>query len=135
MRTVIDGDTVVLDTGHTVRLLLVDTPETTGPDDDCYGSEAARFAAALVGGLEVALEYDEASCTDRYGRTLAFVATPAGELNSRLVREGYACHLFVPPAGAARAEEFATYEAMARMERVGMWRQCTRVRCDGCFIP
>ena len=72
---VIDGDTIALadDAGTHLRLLLVDTPEITKGKNDCYGHEAAAFTTAFVTGKTLDLSYDENSCTDRYGRTLAYV--------------------------------------------------------------
>jgi micrococcal nuclease len=51
------------------------------------------------------------------------------ELNTELVRGGYACALAVGTAGRSRAEEFATYEAEARTARLGMWGACQQVPC------
>lgn len=127
---VVDGDTVELVGGTRVRLLLVDTPETTQGHNDCYGQEAKAFTLERVGGKEVTLKYDEASCTDRYGRTLAYVSVGGVELNTELAQRGLACFLFIKPGGAAREEEFATYEAEARTNRTGMWGQCTSIPCS-----
>jgi endonuclease YncB( thermonuclease family) len=85
---------------------------------------------ALTDSNERLILRHEASCVDRFGRTLAYVATSAGELNTGLVREGYACERFIPPAGSSRAEEFATYDAEARPSRVGMWGTCASIPCD-----
>ena len=66
---VVDGDTIVLESGERIRYLLVDTPESTGGKDDCYGREARTFNAQLVQGKEVTLTYGEeigrASCRER----------------------------------------------------------------------
>src|SRR5262245_66537805 len=70
---VVDGDTLTLAEGPTVRLLLVDAPESTGGQRECYGPEASAALRALAEGQPVALTYDEA-CADRYGRLLAYVA-------------------------------------------------------------
>jgi micrococcal nuclease len=126
---VIDGDTIDLESGVKVRLLLVDTPEITKGKNDCYGHEAAAVTSARVSGKTVELAYDEASCTDRYGRTLAYVKADGVELNRELITQGYACFLYVAPGGGARQDEFATYEAEARTNRVGMWGSCTVIPC------
>ncbi|MET0401868.1 MAG: thermonuclease family protein [Cystobacter sp.] len=126
---VVDGDTVVLQSGERVRYLLVDTPESTGGKKDCFGAEARDFNRALVEGRVVRLTYAEA-CTDRYGRLLAYVSVDGHEVNSQLVQEGYACTLYVPPAGGARRSEFQALESAARRARRGLWGQCSRVTCD-----
>jgi micrococcal nuclease len=125
----VDGDTVVLQSGERVRYLLVDTPESTGGKHDCFGAESRDFNRSLVEGRVVRLTYGEA-CTDRYGRLLAYVSVDGREVNSVLAQEGYACVLYVPPAGGSRRSEFQALESAARRARRGMWGQCTQVACD-----
>ncbi len=130
VESVIDGDTIVLAGGTKIRLLLVDTPEITKGKNDCYGHEASTFTTNLVAGKTVELSYDEASCTDRYGRTLAYVKSGGVELNTELAKQGFACFLYVKPGGEARQDEFATYESEAKTNRVGMWGTCTVIPCS-----
>lgn len=127
---VIDGDTLVLLDGTKIRLLLVDTPEITKGKNDCYGQEAATFTTNFVSGKTLQLSYDEGSCTDRYGRTLAYVKVDGAELNTQLAQQGYACFLYVKPGGEARQDEFATYEAEAKTNRTGMWGSCSVIPCS-----
>lgn len=127
---VVDGDTIDLVGGTRVRLLLVDTPETTGGKNDCYGQEAKAFTVSQLAGKTVELTYDEASCTDRYGRTLAWVKVDGVELNAELAKRGLACFLYIAPGGSARSTEFEGYEAEARTNRVGMWGACTDIPCS-----
>jgi micrococcal nuclease len=126
----IDGDTIDLTTGERIRYLLVDTPESTGGATDCYGANARQLNADLVTGKTVELAYDEAECTDRFGRLLAYVTVDGVEVNRLLVERGYACALYIPPAGEARHTEFENLEAVARQNGVGMWSACTVVTCD-----
>ena len=84
---VVDGDTVVLQSGERVRYLLVDTPETTNGKHECFGAECRDFNRSLVEGRNVRLEYGEA-CTDRYGRLLAYVTVDGREVNSLLAKAG-----------------------------------------------
>ena len=125
---VVDGDTVVLRSGERVRYLLVDTPESTGGQSECFGAEARDFNRSLVEGRGVRLSYGEA-CTDRYGRLLAYVSVEGREVNTRLAQEGYACVLYVPPAGGARRVEFEALESAARRARRGLWGRCAAVPC------
>lgn len=127
---VVDGDTFDLTDGTRVRLLLVDTPETTGGKNDCYGQEATAYTRGLIDGQTVQLSYDEAACKDRYGRTLAYVKAGATELNSELVKQGLACSLYIAPGGQSRAVEFDTLESEAKTNRTGMWGACTVIPCD-----
>ncbi|RKH38648.1 hypothetical protein D7V93_40970, partial [Corallococcus llansteffanensis] len=120
---VIDGDTVVLQDGERIRYLLADAPETTRGHHDCFGEEAAAFNRSLVEGRTVRLRDGEA-CTDRFGRRLAYVSVEGHDVNALLVERGYACTLFVSPAGGSRRGEFEALEVEARRARRGLWGRC-----------
>lgn len=126
----IDGDTIELTTGERIRYLLVDTPESVNGATDCYGENAHQLNSDLVAGKTVELTYDEAGCTDRFDRLLAYVAVDGVEVNRLLVERGYACALYIPPAGTDRHVEFENLEAAARAAGRGMWSACTVVTCD-----
>ena len=67
---VIDGDTFKMNTGDSIRLLCVNTPEKDEEDH----KRATKFLESLVLYKEVRLEQGETlNKTDKYGRTLAFV--------------------------------------------------------------
>lgn len=127
--SVIDGDTVVLTGGEKVRYLMIDTPEITNGKRDCFGADARAYNEELVLGQEIALTYD-AECTDRYGRLLAHVEAPDGEVNKLMVERGYACVLVVPPNGVDLEFDFMALEREARDAREGMWGACGDVTCD-----
>ncbi|MDP1919490.1 MAG: thermonuclease family protein [Myxococcales bacterium] len=126
----IDGDTLELSDGKRVRMLLVDTPESTNGKTDCFGQQAAQFTSDTVTGKTVELNYDEAGCTDRFGRTLAYVKVNGVDLNRTLVEQGYGCTLYVSPSGGTRRDEFETYESQAKTSRIGLWGACTVVTCE-----
>jgi micrococcal nuclease len=127
---VIDGDTVDLDSGERIRYLLVDTPESVNGATDCYGQNAKQLNSDLVMGKQVTLAYDESGCTDRFDRLLAYVSVDGVEVNRTLVERGYACVLYIPPAGTARHSEFQNLETVARATGRGMWSACPVVTCD-----
>lgn len=127
---VTDGDTITLESGVKLRYLLVDTPEITQGKNDCYGAEARDFNRSLVDGKTVSLTYDEAGCTDRFGRTLAYVTVDGTEMNKLLVERGFGCVLSIPPAGASRSEEFFAAERTAKAQNRGVWGACNPVTCD-----
>jgi micrococcal nuclease len=124
--TVVDGDTIELAGGETVRYLMVDTPEIS--EDDCFAFEARDFNADLVAGREVTLTYD-IECADFFGRLLAYVSVDGREVNSLLVERGYACVLSIPPNGQDREAEFVDLEMRAEAEGRGMWGACAVVSC------
>ena len=120
---VIDGDTIVLATGEKIRYLLIDAPETTNGHDDCYGSNASTFNSDLVAGKTVDLAYDT-TCTDMYGRLLAYVSVDGTDVNALMVQRGYACVLFIPPDGKDRYDEFKSDQAEAKAAHKGVWGEC-----------
>jgi len=126
---VIDGDTIELESGDTIRYLLVNTPETTGGKNECYGQNAVTFNTDLVLGKTVELEYDQ-ECTDRFGRTLAYVTVGGQEVNTLLVERGFACVLHIPPNGDDRADEFDALEDVAKASDRGLWGACDPIPCN-----
>lgn len=121
--SVIDGDTIVLETGEKVRYLMIDTPEITNGHNDCFGQQAREYNEEIALGQSVQLTYDS-ECTDKYGRLLAYVETPDGEANTLMVRRGLACVLYIPPNGSDREDEFMTLMSEAREQFEGMWGAC-----------
>ena len=65
---VIDGDTIEIDTGESVRLIGINAPEV---GEDCY-EEAKKELENLILGKEVTLEADVED-KDEYGRLLRYV--------------------------------------------------------------
>lgn len=126
---VIDGDTIELASGERIRYLLVNTPETTGGKNECYGANAVQFNKDLVEGKTVELEYDEV-CTDRFDRTLAYVRVNGQEVNTLLIERGYACLLHIPPNGDDRADEFEALEDAAKAANRGLWGVCDPIPCN-----
>jgi micrococcal nuclease len=126
---VIDGDTVVLQSGQKIRYLLVNAPETTGGKNDCYGDSAAQFNTDLVLGKTIDLTYDT-QCTDKYDRLLAYATVAGADVNRTLVDRGYACVLHIPPDGDTRAAEFRSLQAAAKLAKRGLWGQCSPIPCN-----
>ena len=126
---VVDGDTIDLASGERVRYLMVDTPESTGGADDCFGANAAQLNSDLVLGETVELAYD-VECEDPFDRLLAYVSVGGTEVNSLLVERGYACVLYIPPNGEDRRAELEALEAEARAAGRGMWGVCEEITCD-----
>jgi micrococcal nuclease len=126
---VIDGDTIELETGERIRYLMVNTPETTGGKNECFGQNAVTFNKDLVEGKTVRLDYD-VQCQDMFGRTLAYVTVGDIEVNTLLVERGFACVLHIPPNGDDRADEFEALEDQAKAEMRGLWGTCDPIPCN-----
>jgi micrococcal nuclease len=126
---VVDGDTIKVAIGartERVRYIGVDTPESVKPGSpvECFGKEASRYNARLVAGRRVRLVRDVEE-RDRYGRLLAYVYRAGDGLfvNARLVRDGYATPLTIPP-NVRFAGRFRTQAADARRAQRGLWHAC-----------
>lgn len=127
---VIDGDTIKLETGQTVRYIGIDTPELHHPKKSvqCFGKEAMEKNKELVEGKFVKLEKD-VSETDRYSRLLRYVylptdASPSGLfINDYLVKEGYA-HTSTFPPDVKYSDHFKNLENQARENNLGLWNRC-----------
>lgn len=126
---IIDGDTIALQSGVTIRYLMVNTPETTGGKNDCFGAQAVAFNRDLVEGKTVELRYD-VECEDRFGRTLAYVSVAGQEVNKLLLERGYACLLHIAPNGDDRLDEYKAIEAEAKAADRGLWGTCDPIPCN-----
>ena len=87
------------------------------------GEAAAHHMRSLVHpGDNVRLEFDQEQ-RDQYGRLLAYVYLPNGEmLNKRVLMDGFAKTLVVAPNFRFR-KEFAQAVADAKLHRRGMWAE------------
>lgn len=126
----IDGDTFEDTTGTRYRMLLIDAPETTQGHHDCGGTEAAAELSRLIAGQRVKLAYDDAECTDKYGRSLVWVTVGDVDVNAHLVEDGFACMYDYGTAGDARVDEFSELELLARNGHKGVWDACDPVTCQ-----
>jgi micrococcal nuclease len=97
----------------------MDTPEVyfgTQP----YGPEASAFAKQELEGQEVGLELDVRK-VDPYGRLLAYVYLPDGEMfNETLLEEGYAQVATFPP-NVRHVVRFLEAQRRARAASRGLW--------------
>lgn len=77
--SVVQGDTLRLDTGQRLRLLGVDSPETTDPNRplEFFGREAFLYTKRQVEGKHVRIEFDQRR-VDNAGQLLGYVYLPDG---------------------------------------------------------
>jgi len=122
VKWVADGDTVLLLSGETVRLIGIDAPETHHPEKpvEPFGPEAAESLRALVEGKEVFLVLDQKR-QDDYGRTLGYLFLGDLFVNAHLVKEGYARASGMKPNLTYEAL-FIKLEAEARRDGKGIWK-------------
>lgn len=121
---VIDGDTVVLDSGEEVRLVGIMAPKLSlgreSVDDQPLGREAEAALEALALGKGVTLAFGGARM-DRHGRILAHLVLDDGTwVQGRLLETGMARVYSFADNRAAVAEMLAL-EAAAREAGLGLW--------------
>ena len=123
---VLDGDTIALDNGETVRLIGVDAPEIHHPEIPVqrFGQEAAEFLRRFTEGLECTLEYEPTDIRDQYGRLLAYVFVEGRLVNAEIIRQGYAYAYTRFPC--RRQAEFIVLEHEARENQRGLWHLSLR---------
>lgn len=126
---VVDGDTIELTDGQTVRFIGIDTPETVDPRRPvgCFGKEASNETKNLLLKKEVILQKDVSS-TDKYGRLLRYVFLPLEDgqtlfVNDYLVRAGFA-RVYTYPPDVKYNEQFREAERDAREAKRGLWGRC-----------
>lgn len=115
--TVVDGDTLVMNTGERIRLFGVDAFEArqncieTQATVRC-GQQAAMALDRLVAGRPIECEVQD---RDRYQRLVAICWAGDVELNASLVRQGYAL------AFKRYSTRYAAAERLARETKAGVW--------------
>ena len=121
---VIDGDTIFLDNGESVRYLGIDAPETHHPvrGQECFGPEATDRNNELVGGQRVRLEGDETD-RDHFGRLLRYVYVGNTFVNAVLVEEGFAYSYYRPP-NTKHYDGLLDLELQAEEQGRGLWEAC-----------
>lgn len=128
VRRVVDGDTLLLESGARVRLEGVDTPETVREDYpvEPWGPEASQFTKNFVrdAGGRVRLSFGNERVDD-YGRFLAFVWDEDRLLNEELVRAGLARAQLQWRYSTAMKRRFRLAENAAKREGLGIWSNAT----------
>ncbi len=129
VRYVIDGDTIVVDSGDHIRFLGMNTPELHSKDPEVrrMAYAAREVTKKLVSGKTVFLVKDVQN-TDKYGRLLRFIFLSPNDVkditrsvNYYLVRYGYARVLTIPP-NVAYKDVFLEAQTKARLEKRGLWK-------------
>jgi micrococcal nuclease len=122
---VVDGDTINVQMNgkeETVRLLLIDTPETVHPTKPVqpFGSEASSFVKELLNGSNVQLELDVGE-RDKYGRLLAYVYIDDQMVNEMLLEKGLARLAYVFEPNTKYVDDFSAIQKQAQQQRIGIW--------------
>ncbi|MDO8602815.1 MAG: thermonuclease family protein [Candidatus Omnitrophota bacterium] len=122
----VDGDTIELSSGETVRYIGIDTPEIRekrGSDwiynPRPYAEDAKAFNKNFVEGKSVRLEFD-VQRKDKYNRILAYVYIEDKMVNVEIVREGLAM-IYTYPPNVRYSQKFLDAQREARDNKRGLW--------------
>ncbi|WP_025130292.1 thermonuclease family protein [Pseudomonas sp. PH1b] len=133
VQRVVDGDTLRLKDGRSVRMIGLNAPELAG-----RGRPAEPFAVAARQRLEQLVAQSGGRLgllpgrerRDRYGRTLAHLYGANGRnLEAQLIAEGLAYQIAVVPNVALVACQQAA-ENHARRARLGLWRHSPVLKAE-----
>ena len=117
---VVDGDTLELGNGESVRLVGIDTPEV----GECGFERASAKLASLTLGKRVLLTRSDDD-RDRYGRLLRYVDVGEVDAGLRLIRSGSAIARYDSRDGYGYHPREPTYVAA---DRAGTGVGCTQPR-------
>jgi micrococcal nuclease len=124
VRRVVDGDTLLLESGARVRLQGIDTPESVRENwpVEPWGPEASAFAKDFVADArhQVRLSFS-LERKDRHDRFLAFVWNGDVLLNEELVRAGLAHARMDYRYSSPMKRRLAAAEKEARAAKRGLW--------------
>jgi micrococcal nuclease len=112
---IVDGDTFIMSSGKTVRILCIDTPET----GEKYYDEAKAFLDSLIIGKEVSLQVGKES-SDRYGRTLAEIFVDTLNIGRAILKAGLA-QLYLFQDNTGLKDKYVQALTYAVENKLGIW--------------
>jgi micrococcal nuclease len=123
---VVDGDTIDLSNGETVRYIGIDTPEIREKENSKwvykpmpFAEKAKDFNRKLVEGKSVKLEFDVQK-KDKYKRLLAYVYAGDEMVNIEMARQGLAM-IYTYPPNVKYSQRFLDAQREARDNKRGLW--------------
>jgi endonuclease YncB( thermonuclease family) len=117
---VVDGDTIELGSGLKVRLMGINTPESS-----MLLHEGAKvFLEGLVLEREVVLE---SFGGDKYGRVLGYISVGGVSINEEILRQGFGSLYYYDKD--AYYDDMVEAEELARSSELGIWSQSDNYGC------
>jgi len=123
--SVIDGDTIITQSGEKVRLLGINAPEK----GEFYYEEAKEALENMVKNKTVELEID-AKDKDAYGRSLRYVFVDDKFVNLEMIKDGYA-HAYTIYPSLRYTDSLKKAQSFAREKKLGIWRPS---EYSGCIV-
>jgi endonuclease YncB( thermonuclease family) len=133
VQRVVDGDTLRLNDGRSVRMIGLNTPELgrQGRSDEPFAVAARQRLQVLVdaSGGRVGLRPGK-QAKDHYGRTLAHIYSASGaNLEAQMLADGLGFQVAVAPNVDLVACQQAA-ERSARLAGLGLWRQSPVLKAE-----
>lgn len=126
VRSVVDGDTIILSNNKHLRYIGINSPELREKinnkwvyNPSPYAVDALNLNKELVEGKKVKLEFDK-EITDRYGRWLAYVFINDKMVNEELLRNGYAT-VYIHRPNTRYLDRLKAAEQEAKENKRGIW--------------
>jgi len=121
-----DGDTIdvnVKGQKQTVRLLLLDTPESVSQKipPQKMGKEASSFLKKQLKGKNVTIVYDRGPKEDKYGRKLAYVFCEGIHINELMIKSGYGIVAYISKPNTTLLPQMLESEKEAKASKTGVW--------------
>ena len=115
VKKVVDGETILLESGEFVKLIGVEAPET----GEAFFDESTKFNSLLVDKKTLNLQFDLQG-RDANGNLLAYVHAEGVFVNAQIIKHGYG--KFSPhPKNTRHQELFKVYESEAIRFGKGIW--------------
>lgn len=123
VRKIIDGDTIELDTGETVKYIGIRAPDLNRKEggSEFYAKTAAQFNKKLVFMKKVRLEFDKQKKSPQ-GHALAYVYVKKTFINAELLKNGCAKTDIVEP-NIKYKDVLLGAEKKARDADRGIWQE------------
>jgi micrococcal nuclease len=123
---VIDGDTFKADIdgkSETVRMLLIDTPETKHPTKGTqpFGPEASQYTKQVLEHQLVQLERDLGDARDKYGRLLYYVYVDGKSVQELLLERGLARVAYIYAPNVKYVDSYRKIQTKAQKAGIGIW--------------
>ncbi|MCW9134107.1 thermonuclease family protein [Bacillus paramycoides] len=121
-----DGDTIDVKVNgekQTVRLLLLDTPESVSQKipPQKMGKEASSFLKKQLEGKSVTMVYDHGPKEDKYGRKLTYVFCEGIHINELMVKLGYGIVAYISKSNTTLLPQMLEAENEAKASKSGVW--------------
>ncbi len=116
---IIDGDTIKLENGQTIRMICVNTPEK----GELGFEEATNYLKSIILNKKINLKKD-ISEKDKYNRLLRYIYLNNTLINELIVRKGYGfAYPFEPDTKFCA--KILKAEQKAKKEKLGIWKKLT----------